>query len=639
MVSTAPYGSWKSPITPALIAKAMISFEGIWIDGRDIYWAEGRPQEGGRNTLVLANEGRGRDVLPEPYNARTRVHEYGGGSFIAVDGAIYFSNFADQRVYSLRPEEKPRPLTPQGPIRFADFAWDGKRGRLICILEDHGSGGKEPVNSLASIDTVKGEVKVLSSGHDFYSSPRINPDGSKVAWISWDHPNMPWDSTRLWVADILKNGCLGEPLEIAGGPEHSVLQPQWSPGGVLHFVSEATGWWNIWRNIEEENEQVIDMDAEFAPPHWTFGTTTYGFISEKRILCAFSQNGSWKMGELDTDFGELEERTFPFSDIRSLRVGGGQAVLVAGSPSVPLSLIRLDIGTGVMDVMRRSSDTHIDSGYLSMPDPLTFPSAGGREAHAFLYAPCNQDYEALEDELPPLLVVSHGGPTSSARTALNLLVQYWTSRGFAVLDVNYGGSTGYGREYRERLRGNWGVVDVEDCSHGARFVAQEGRADGSRMAIRGGSAGGYTTLSALAFSDTFRAGASYFGVTDPEMLAKETHKFESRYLDGLIAPYPEQGEIYQRRSPLHHADGISVPVIFFQGLDDPVVPPDQAESMVNALRRNRIPVSYIAFEGEQHGFRRAENIIRSMKAELYFYSRVFGFVPGDELEPVEIENL
>lgn len=638
MVEIAHYGSWRSPITPQQIAMGTVRFEETCIDGRDIYWIEGRPWEGGRNVIVKATDGSTEDILPAPFNSRSRVHEYGGGSFISVDGIIYFVNFSDQRVYRMKKGTDPKPLTPEAPIRYADFVYDGRRDRLLCVIEDHEKGDREALNSIASIDVMTGEVHQLASGHDFYSSPRINPSGDKLAWISWDHPNMPWDSTELWIADILSDGNLETPRKIAGGPGISVIMPQWSPGGQLHYVSDDTGWWNIWKQGDEGIEQILDLDSEFGVPPWVFGASTYGFISEDLILCAYTKEGTWKLAEIETGFGDLEERTFPFTDIRSLKVVGDQAVMIAGSPSVPTSIIRLDLSTGVMDLLKRSSEYLIDPGYLSRPEAVNYPS-DGRNAHALFYPPLNQDFEAPDQELPPLIVISHGGPTGAAKTGLNLWIQYWTTRGFAVLDVNYGGSTGYGREYRELLKGNWGIVDVEDCVNGARVMASEGKADRSRMAIRGGSAGGYTTLAALAFTRDFKAGASYFGVSDPSLLLMETHKFESRYMDGLIGPYPESEEIYLSRSPLHHADRIVVPVIFFQGLDDKIVLPDQAEKMVNALRENGIPVAYLPFEGEQHGFRLAENIIRSLEAELYFYSRVFGFEPADELEPVEIHNM
>ena len=638
MVETAPYGSWKSPITPQQIAMGTVRLEETCIDSRDIFWTEGRPREGGRNVIVKAVDGSTVDILPPPFNSRSRVHEYGGGSFISVAGTIYFTNFSDQRVYRIEKGKDPEPLTPQVPLRFADFVYDERRDRLFCAMEDHEQGDREAVNHLGSIDVRAGEVHCLSSGHDFYSSPRINPSGDKLAWITWDHPNMPWDSTELWMADLLPDGRLEGAHKVAGGPGISTIMPQWSPGGILYFISDDTGWWNIWKHGEEGNEQVVDIDAEFGVPHWIFGISTYGFISDEKILCAYTQHGTWKLAEVETEFGDLEERTFPFTDIRSLKVLGAQAVMIAGSPSVPTSIIRLDLSTGVIDVLKRASEFFLDPGYLSRPESVNYPSEG-RNAHALFYPPLNQDFKAPSDELPPLIVISHGGPTGAARTGLNLGTQYWTSRGFAVLDVNYGGSTGYGREYRELLRGNWGVVDVEDCANGAKVMSDEDRVDRSRMAIRGGSAGGYTTLAALAFTKEFKAGASYFGVSDPSLLAKETHKFESRYLDGLIGPYPEREDLYLKRSPLHHADRIEVPVIFFQGLDDKVVPPDQAERMVDALRKNGIPVAYLPFKEEQHGFRRAENIIRSLEAELYFYSRVFGFEPVDEIDIVDINNM
>jgi len=637
MTTRAPYGTWESPVTAGLIARGTVRLQEACIDGEDIYWVEGRPSEGGRSAVMRYSEGARSDTLPPGYNARTRVHEYGGGSILAVEGTLFFSNFEDQRVYRLASGDGPTPLTSEGERRYADFQWDPVGKRLLCVMEDHSTKG-EVRNCIASIDLEDGELTILASGHDFYSSPRISPCGRYLAFMTWDHPHMPWDSSELWIAELGEGG-LGEAVRVAGGSGISVAHPVWSPGGILHYVSDETGWWNIWRAGPEGPENLLDMDAEFGLPHWVFGMSTFGFLSEDRILCSYTRDGTWKLADLDTELGELEERTFPMTDLHSVWVKGDIAVMIGGSPSMPTSLVRLDFETGVMDVLRRSTDLSLEPGYISRPESLAYPNREGTESYAFFYPPSNPSYEPPEGELPPLVVFSHGGPTASASTSLSLMTQYWTSRGFAVLDVNYGGSTGRGRAYRDRLLGNWGVVDVNDCVDGALFLAEEGRVDRSRLAIRGGSAGGYTTLCALTFTDVFAAGASYFGVSDPEMLAKETHKFESRYLDGMIGPYPDQRDIYQERSPLHHVDGITSPVIFFQGLDDRVVPPDQAEVMVDALRERRVPVAYLAFEGEQHGFRKEENIIRSLEAELYFYSRVLGLEPTDMIEPVNIENI
>ncbi|HIC94777.1 MAG TPA: S9 family peptidase, partial [Anaerolineae bacterium] len=463
--------------------------------------------------------------------------------------------------------------------------------------------------------------------------------GTRLAWLTWNHPNMPWDGTELWVAKLRADGSLGRAGRVAGGPRESIFQPEWSPDGILHFVSDRTGWWNLYRWRDGRVEPLTEMEAEFGRPQWVFGMSTYAFESAGRIICAYTRQGTWHLASLDTATRRLEPIETPYTEIAYVRAAPGRAVFLAGSPTEPASIVQLDLATGRIEVLRRSSETAIDPGYLSSPQAIEFPTEGGLTAYAFFYPPRNRDYVAPPDERPPLLVMSHGGPTSAASTTLNLEIQYWTSRGIAVLDVNYGGSTGYGRAYRERLEGRWGIVDVDDCVNGARYLVERGLVDGQRLAIRGGSAGGYTTLCALTFRDVFKAGASYFGVSDLEALTKETHKFESHYLDRLVGPYPERRDLYRDRSPIHFAHRLSCPVIFFQGLEDKVVPPSQAELMVQALRAKGLPVAYVTFEGEQHGLRRAESIKRALDAELYFYARIFGFEPADPVEPVPIENL
>jgi dipeptidyl aminopeptidase/acylaminoacyl peptidase len=507
------------------------------------------------------------------------------------------------------------------------------------VREDH-TGEGEAVNTLVSVDLRSGGPgTVLVSGNDFYAAPRVSPDGSRLAWLTWNHPNMPWDGTQLWVAEMDGAGSLVRAEQVAGGVDESVFQPEWSPDGVLHFVSDRTGWWNLYRWRGGRMEPLCAMEAEFGLPQWVFGMSTYGFASSGQILCAYAQAGRTHLARLDTETGELEEMESPYTEVYGLRVAGGRAVFRAGSPTEPISVVLLDLQSGQLEVLRRSSDITVDAGYVAVPESIEFPTEGGLTAHAFFYPPTNRDHVAPPDERPPLLVRSHGGPTGAASSSLSWDIQYWTSRGFAVVDVNYGGSTGYGRAYRQRLNGQWGVVDVDDCANAARYLVERGLVDGNRLAIRGGSAGGYTTLCALAFRDVFKAGASYFGVSDLGALARDTHKFESRYLDRLVGPYPERRDLYRERSPIHFAQDISCPMIFFQGLEDKVVPPNQAEMMVEAVRAKGLPVAYLPFEGEQHGFRRAENIKRAFDAELYFYSRVFGFQLADQVQPVVIENL
>jgi dipeptidyl aminopeptidase/acylaminoacyl peptidase len=637
---TAPYGSWPSPITSELIVSDTVGIGQIEVEGGDVWWAEARPAEQGRVVVVRRRaDGGVADALGPGWNARTRVHEYGGSCF-AVDGdTLYFANFADQRLYRSDAGGEPRALTPEGDLRYADLSLDRGRSRLLCVLEDHTRGGAEAVNCIAAVPLEGGTPEVLVEGSDFCAAPRVSPDGDRICWLTWNHPDLPWDGTELWVAELDAAGRPGEPVRVAGGPRESVVVPAWSPGGVLHLVSDRTGWWNLYRWRGGELEALAPAEMEFARPAWMLGWTTYAFLGEERIVCTATQRGEWRLYELHPETGLCEVRT-PFTEISPwLRAHEGGAVFAGGSPTLAAALVHVDVESGATEVLRRSSSLEIDQGYLSQPEAVEFPTEGGRTAHALYYPPRNPEWRGPEDERPPLLVETHGGPTAAATTLLRLPIQYWTSRGIAVLDVNYGGSTGYGREYRERLYGSWGVVDVDDCANGALFLVERGDADPNRLMISGGSAGGYTTLCALTFRDTFSAGASHFGIGDLEVFVGDTHKFESRYLDRLIGPLPEAAALYRERSPINHTDRLSCPVILFQGLEDRIVPPNQAELMFEALRRKGIPCAYVPFAGEQHGFRIAANIRRSLDGELYFYSRVLGFPLAEALEPVEIENL
>jgi dipeptidyl aminopeptidase/acylaminoacyl peptidase len=637
----APYGSWKSPITTDLMLFETIGIGQIVLDGQDTYWIEIRLAEGGRSVIVRRTlDGQTTDMTPPPFNARTRVHEYGGGDFTVSDGIIYFSNFADQKLYRLVPGAEPQPITLTENMRYADGAVDRWRNRLIYVREDHTMPGREAVNTLVSLmQDGSGDGQVLVSGNDFYSSPRLSPDGSRLAWLTWNHPNMPWDGTELWVGELQHDGSLGRCELVAGGLDESIFQPAWSPDGILHFVSDRSGWWNLYRWRDGRSEPLCEMTAEFGQPQWVFGMSSYGFIAQDRIICSYIQQGVSHLASLNTATGKLDLIETPYTTIRALHAVPGHVVFVGGSPTEPGSIIELDLNTSHTQVLRRSSSVTVDVGYLSIPRAIEFPTEHGLTAYAFYYPPRNRDYVAPASERPPLLVHSHGGPTAASSNVFSLGTQYWTSRGFAVLDVNYGGSTGYGREYRRRLEGQWGVVDIDDCVNAARYLVDRGLADGNRLGIRGESAGGYTTLGALTFRDTFKAGASYYGLSELEAFVTDTHKFESRYMERLIGPYPQRRDLYYERSPINFTDRLSCPVIFFQGLDDKIVPPSQAELMVNALRKKGLPVAYIAFPGEQHGFRRAENIKRATEAELYFYSRIFGFPLADPIEPVAIDNL
>jgi dipeptidyl aminopeptidase/acylaminoacyl peptidase len=642
--TVAPFGSWQSPITADQVVSASVRLSQLAFDGDDLYWVEQRPAERGRNVIVRRTpDGQITDVNPAPYNARTRAHEYGGGAYTVSAGIVYFSNYDDQRLLRTGANgvQPPQPLTPGQDLRYAEGTVDRGRQRLYLIREDH-TRGAEAVNTLVSIDLEGDEERggvVLSSGGDFFSSPRLSPDGAHLAWLTWNHPNMPWDGCELWVGELGTGGDVRFAQRVAGGRDESIFQPEWSPDGVLHFVSDRTGWWNLYRLRDGRVEPLCPMAAEFGLPQWVFGLSTYAFESAAQIICAYGDRGESHLARLHTTTGRLETITTAFTDIEQLRVMNGHAAFIAGSPDEPPSVVWLDLLTGAQTVLRRSSHAVVEAGYLSRPQPIEFPTEHGLSAHAFYYPPANRDFAAPAGEIPPLLVKAHGGPTGSTSPVLNLGIQFWTSRGFAVLDVNYGGSTGYGREYRRRLNGQWGVVDVDDVVNGARFLVKQRLADPDRLCIDGGSAGGYTTLCALTFRDTFKAGASYYGVSDMEALARDTHKFESRYCDNMIGPYPQRRDIYIARSPIHFVERMATPLILFQGMEDKVVPPSQARLMFEAVRRKGLPVAYIAFEGEQHGFRQERNIRRSLEAESYFYSKVFGFTLADQVEPVDIENL
>ncbi len=638
----AKLGSWRSPITSDLIVADTIGISSSsWHQGA-LFWVESRPQEAGRNVLVRRNEdGTERDINPAPYNIRTRVHEYGGGAWLLHEDALYFSNFADQQIYvQSLDEDTPSQLTHIAGLRFANGCIDVKRNRMICVIEDHRAEG-EPENYLGAVDLESGDISVLTRGHDFYSSPAISPDCEKITFMSWNHPDMPWDETIIWTSDLTENGALSEPVHVAGGKKGtqkiSAQQPTFSPSGELFFITDESGWWNIYR--QGTTESICPMEAEFGGPHWIFGMHSYDFLSASRLVCNYGAGNVSQLATLDLASGELKDIRLPYTDLGGISLNGEMLTTGAASPVTFPELITVDLNLGNHEVFKQSTTLTLDQGYFSVPETISFPTASDQIAHGFYYPPANKDYQATDEEAPPLVVMMHGGPTGATHSVLNLKTQFWTSRGFAVLDLNYRGSTGYGRAYRDRLFKQWGIVDVEDADYGAMYLVQQGKADGARLAIRGGSAGGYTTLSALTFTDTFKAGASHFGVGDLEALAKDTHKFEARYLDSMIGAYPDEIETYHARSPIHHVDQMASPCIFFQGLEDKVVPPNQAETMVAALTEKDVPVAYVPFEGEQHGFRIAANIKRCLDLELYFYGRVFGFSPADDIEPIAIINL
>jgi dipeptidyl aminopeptidase/acylaminoacyl peptidase len=631
-VKIAPYGSWKSPITSDLIVSQSVGLSEIRFDGGDIYWLESRPAEAGRDVVVryLPEISRGQDVLPKPYSARTRVHEYGGGAWTVADGTLYFSDFASQQLYRQDGLAEPIPISPKGSFRYADGIIDSRRNSWIGVRENHSIAGREPANTIVRVNLSAlqpdGGV-VVASGHDFYSSPRLSPDSRWLAYLAWDHPLMPWVGTTLYTVQIDSNGDpTGKPVEIAGGKKESIFQPEWAPDGTtLFFISDRTGWSNLYTCDLDTMaiEAIAPMEAEFGKPQWVFGMSTYAFAGAGRLVCSYSSKGLGKLATIDLDSARLTTFDLPYTDFQSIRAEGGRVAFRGGSASTPASFVTLDLNTGKTNVLKKSSEVGDDPGlarYFTKVESVEFPTEGNQTAYGLYYPAFNPDYTAPDRDRPPLLVKCHGGPTSAASSVLDLLIQYWTSRGIAVLDLNYGGSTGFGRAFRERLDGNWGIVDVDDAVNGASFLAKQGLVDGNRSVIRGGSAGGYTTLAALAFRDYFCGGSSYFGVSDLAMLARDTHKFESRYLDSLVGPYPEHEDLYRERSPAAHADRISVPVIFFQGDEDRVVPPNQSEIMVEALRRKGTPVGYLLFSGEQHGFRKADTVKRCLDAELQFYS-------------------
>jgi dipeptidyl aminopeptidase/acylaminoacyl peptidase len=606
------YGAWPSPLTAARVTAGGLRLDQIQLDdagGTDVYWIEGRASEGGRSVIVKRTANGIVDVTPAGFNVRSRVHEYGGAAYTVHNGSVYFTNFSDQLVYRQAPDEAPVAMTETGPM-WADYRVDAARHRLIGVREQDG------VNTIAAIPD-----RVLVEGADFYSDPIVSPDGKFLAWLQWNHPNMPWDGTELWVAAFNASGLLGVREKVAGGPDESVFQPEWSPDGALYFVSDRTGWWNLYRWAGTEVEAIYPMAAEFGKPQWTFSMVTYAFVAPDRIAATYVESGEWKLAFINPILKTFQPVDLPVQPLESIKANGADIYFIGGSAIEPPAVFRLHGHT--LEMVRRSTTEQIAPEWVAKAEAVTF-KVKDRDVHAFYYPPTNPDVTPPANERPPLLVITHGGPTGATSNVLDPKVQFWTSRGFAVLDVDYSGSTGYGRPYRDRLRGQWGIVDVEDAVGGAEAMVAMGKADPARLIIRGGSAGGYTTLAALTFFNTFKAGASYYGISDLEVLQQDTHKFEARYNDTLLGPYPEARDVYHARSPIHFTDRLSCPIILFQGLEDKVVPPNQSEMIYEAARRKGLKVKYVTFEGEQHGFRKAENIITSLEEELAFYRDVFG---------------
>jgi dipeptidyl aminopeptidase/acylaminoacyl peptidase len=641
----APYGSWKSSITiDALLAERVFAAE-VRFDGSAVCWHEGRPGERGRGVVSRATAGGGfEDLTPPGSNARDGVHEYGGGSWAAHDGVAYYSEFTDGRLYRTLPGQTveagsgavAEPITPEGALRYADISVDDSRGRLICVREDHRAAGM-PVNEIVAVPLGppgSGPVEpvVLVSGADFYGPVRLSPDGRQLAWLTWALPDMPWNGSQLCLADLDADGMPGATRIVAGGRAESIAEPSWSPDGRLHFVSDRSDWWNIYR-LEPDGSitAVAPMEAESAGPQWVFGLQSYGYAGDGSIVASVRARGIDRLWRIATGAAPTPIPV-PYLEIGDIDVAGSTMIMVASSPAEPPHVVRLDLETGALAVLRRTSGAVISAAEVSVPQHIEFPTEGGLTAHALYYAPHNDAFAAPPGELPPLRVISHGGPTASAGAGFRGVIQFFASRGIAVVDVDYGGSTGYGRAYRSRLNGQWGVVDVDDCINAARYLVAAGAVDPDRLVVEGGSAGGYTTLAALAFRDFFSAGVSYFGIGDLTGFDQDTHKFESRYTESLVGPWPETRELWIERSPILHVEQMNAPMLILQGLDDKIVPPSQAEQIVAALAAKGIPYAYLPFEGEGHGFRKAENIRRSYEAELSFYGQVFGFQPADAIE-------
>jgi dipeptidyl aminopeptidase/acylaminoacyl peptidase len=620
-----------------------------WIEAGAVWWLEGRPSENGRVVLVRAEPGNDTvDVVPAGFNVRSGVHEYGGGAYCIHAGTAFFSNFDDQRVYRVDPGAAPVAITPavgHKRHRYADGRITPDGVLWIGVRERHTESGRsaDVVNELVALPTDgSAEPRVIAAGRDFYSNPRISRDGSRLCFLAWNLPWMPWDGCELHIADLTSDGELTGVTHIAGvDSEESIWQPEWSPGGDLVFASDRSGWWNLERIRGGERSVLHAAEAEFGGPAWTFGSRSFAFLGDGRIFCGYDSHGLTSFGLLDPEDGRLEPLELGLDSWgSSVCAEGSQVVLIAGSSTIPSRVLRIDVSSGSEQVLRTSAELPVSAEYFSVPRAIEFPTEGGLMAHAFVYSPTNPNFEAPEDERPPVIVMSHGGPTGHTSAIFSIEMQFWTSRGFAAVDVNYGGSTGYGRAYRERLNGEWGVVDLQDCVNAARYLVSLGEADPDRLLITGGSAGGYTTICALTFTDAFAAGATYFGIADLEQFGGgETHKFELKYEHTLVGPYPERADIYRARSPIHFVDRISTPMLVLQGADDKVVPPSQAELIVGALQERGIPHTYLLYEGEGHGFRKAENIISSLEAELSFYAQVLGFEPGDDVPKLEIEYL
>ena len=641
-VTVARFGSWASPFKiERLTDRVVFLTEPHAVDGVR-YWLEGRPEEGGRQVLVRRDaDGTMTRLTPEGFNARSRVHEYGGAAALISGDLIVVSDFATGRLNRVVGPGELVAFTPERQWRYADAIHDAARNRLIAIREDHepdtvASHG-EWVNDLVAIDLESGDVTVLVEGSDFYAAPRLSPDGTTLVWLEWHHPNLPWDGTELQLATIGRDGSLEAARTIAGSRRDWISQPRWSAEGILYFAAEPKGWMNLHRVVAGAIEAVTDLEAELVGPDWQFGYTTYELLPDGDIVAVARSAGRDNLIRIRAS-GEISPIDVPFTEISSISIDGDRLLLRGSGPTEPTVIADVDLA-GNFEVLRRGTPFVPDLEDIATPRHIEFPTSGDRKAYGNFYPPTSRSFAGPPGDLPPLMVTSHGGPTAGAFSGYQTGFQLFTSRGYAVLDVDYGGSTGYGREYRKRLEGQWGIVDVDDCVAGARYLAEQGLVDGQRQAIRGGSASGFTTLAALAFTKQFDAGCTYFGIGDLRAFVKDTHKFESRYLESLVGPWPETKQRYLDRSPALHADQITASVLVQQGEEDKVVPKEEAERIVDALFERRVPHVYLLYPGEDHGFRSKEAITRSFGAELSFYAQVFGFEPADDIERVEIQFL
>ena len=670
-----PFGAWRSPISANMLTSAVRSFGALGVNASGLWWCEARPDEGGRTTLLRrAFNGDQQELLESPWSTRSRVHEYGGGAVLAADEDFYFVHAADQQIYRVRGGAAPQRLTNATNTRFADCALDARRNRLIAVAEISANKDVEPQNLLVGVQLDTGHVQPIVTGADFFASPRISPDGTQLCWLQWRHPHMPWDAAQLHVCALSATGEPAQVRAITRPDTEAAFQPEWLPDGRLVFINDRSGWWNPWLWDGRDARPVLQESAEYGLPLWGLGARSFCVLDGHRMVAQRLLDGAAELVEIDLNTGTLRvlpSRWQRFGQLCATPGATSGATPGASSGAPPgatpgatsgatsgasagatanrvwfvgerhdcaAALVEYNLDDGHEAVIE-GGDQIVAAANLSAPARVAFSGDRGERTYAWFYAPLNAAHVALDDRPPPLMVLTHGGPTGATSPALNLRIQYFTTRGWAVVDVDYSGSTGYGRAYRERLRGRWGIADVADVVAVVQHLATNGRIDSTRVAIRGGSAGGYTTLAALAFTDSFHAGVSYYGIGDLSALARDTHKFESRYTDQLIAPWPAAEDVYRARSPIHNLDGFHCPAIFLQGGEDKVVPPNQAEQMAAALRDRGVPVAHVVFPDEGHGFRHGANVRRAIALEYTFLARVFGFTPAEPMEPLHIDNL